>query len=124
MLKDYEKDISERPYKIYWHGKFLRSFIYKEDYDSCIKFFKGFLIEITGTYKGEKMFLEEIKEMELEALEKRQEELIEELREVEQEIELFEEDYRPDLEVKRSSIKAELKKVEKELNKRNNSHED
>ena len=57
MLKNYELNIPERPYKIYWHGKFLRSFIHKEDFDSCIKFFKGFLIEITGTYEGESICL-------------------------------------------------------------------
>ena len=63
-----------------------------------------------------------LEDMELEALENRQAELLDELREVEQELENYEEDYMPDLEVNRSSIKAELRKVEKEINKRNNHY--
>lgn len=52
MVKEWELDIPEREYKIYWHGKFLRSFDKEDDFKKCIKFFKGFLINITGTYKG------------------------------------------------------------------------
>ena len=47
MKKDYELEISSRPYRIYWHKRFLRSYNNIEDYEKGIKFFKGFLINIS-----------------------------------------------------------------------------
>lgn len=52
MIKDYELDIPERPYKIYWHGKFLRSYDVYDDFKRGLRFFRGFLIDITFE-KGE-----------------------------------------------------------------------
>lgn len=47
LIKDYDKDIPERPFKIYWHGKFLRSYSCENEFKQGLKFFSGFLIEIT-----------------------------------------------------------------------------
>lgn len=52
MIKDYELDIPERPYKIYWHGKFLRSYDNYDSFEIGLKFFSGFLINVTFE-KGE-----------------------------------------------------------------------
>ena len=51
-MKEYELDIPEREYKIYWHSKFLRSYTVEDDFKAGLKFFNLFLICITGTYKG------------------------------------------------------------------------
>lgn len=66
------------------------------------------------------MFIEEIKELELEALEERQRELLEELQEVNNELDLYEEDYRPDLEDQKETLTNHLRLIKKEIDKRNN----
>jgi hypothetical protein len=66
------------------------------------------------------MFIEEIKELELEALEERQKELLDELQEVNNELELYEEDYRPDLEDQKETLTNHLRLIKKEIDKRNN----
>lgn len=65
------------------------------------------------------MFMEEIKELELEALEERQRELLEELQEVNDELELYEEDYMPDLEDRKETLTNHLRLIGKEIDKRN-----
>ena len=65
------------------------------------------------------MFIEEIKELELEALEERQKELLEELQEVNDELELYEEDYMPDLEDRKETLTNHLRLIGKEIDKRN-----
>ena len=65
------------------------------------------------------MFIEEIKELELEALEERQRELLEELQEVNDELELYEEDYMPDLEDRKETLTNHLRLIGKEIDKRN-----
>ena len=52
LIKPYELDIPERPFKIYWHNKFLRSYDNRADFEAGVKFFNCFLIEIT-TKEGE-----------------------------------------------------------------------
>lgn len=47
MIKEYELNIAERPFKIFWHGKFLRSYTNETEFKQGLKFFSGFLIEIT-----------------------------------------------------------------------------
>jgi len=47
FLKDFEQDIPERPFKIYWHGRFLRSYKDAEEFRNSVAFFNLFLIEIT-----------------------------------------------------------------------------
>jgi hypothetical protein len=66
------------------------------------------------------MFIEELKELELEALEERQKELLDELQEVNNELELYEEDYRPDLEDQKETLTNHLRLIKKEIDKRNN----
>jgi len=46
IIKDYELEILERPYHVYWHGKFLRSYITKDACLTAVKFFNSFLIAI------------------------------------------------------------------------------
>lgn len=65
------------------------------------------------------MFIEEIKELELEALEERQKELLDELQEVNNELELYEEDYMPDLEDRKETLTNHLRLIGKEIDKRN-----
>lgn len=60
MYKDYELNIPERPYKIFWHGKFLRSYDNKNDFDMGVKFFSGFLIEITTKIEDNDMIDKEL----------------------------------------------------------------
>lgn len=52
LIKDYELEVPERPFKIYWHGKFLRSYDRRDDFERGVQFFNGFLIDIT-TKEGE-----------------------------------------------------------------------
>ena len=59
----------------------------------------------------------ELDDLTIDALEKRQEEILNELREVQDEIDLYEEDYRPDLEDQKELLSKELKKINKKLNK-------
>lgn len=47
FIKEYEKEVPERPYRIHWHGNFLRSYDNVDDFKAGIKFFSGFLIAIT-----------------------------------------------------------------------------
>lgn len=47
MIKDYELNIPERPFKIFWHGRFLRSHTDENEFKNGLKFFSGFLVEIT-----------------------------------------------------------------------------
>lgn len=58
----------------------------------------------------------ELNDLTQDALEKRQEEILNELREVQDELDLYEEDYRPDLEDQKESLIKELKKINKKLN--------
>lgn len=53
FTKNYEKEIPERPYRIHWHGHFLRSYDNINDFHAGIKFFNAFLIEITHFKVGE-----------------------------------------------------------------------
>lgn len=46
--KDYELEIPERPYRIYWHGKFLRSYDNLTDLNKGLDFFKSMLICVTA----------------------------------------------------------------------------
>lgn len=50
MIKEYELNIAEREYKIYWHGRFLRSYDNDTDFKLGLIFFRQFLICITGEY--------------------------------------------------------------------------
>lgn len=47
IINDYEQEIPSRPHRIHWHGKFLRSYSDEEAFEQGIKFFSGFLIDIT-----------------------------------------------------------------------------
>lgn len=47
FIKPEEMDVQERPFKIYWHNRFLRSYITCEDLENGLKFFNQFLIAIT-----------------------------------------------------------------------------
>lgn len=54
-MKEYEREINSRPYRIYWHNKFLRSYETQEDMENGLLFFNKFLISITHkliTQKG------------------------------------------------------------------------
>lgn len=57
----------------------------------------------------------ELSDLTQDALEKRQEEILNELREVQDELDLYEEDYRPDLEDQKESLFKELKKINKKI---------
>lgn len=46
LVKDYELEIPERPYRLFWHNRFLRSFDNKNDLKNCFLFFKRFLVNI------------------------------------------------------------------------------
>lgn len=48
FIKEYEKEIPSRPYRIYWHGRFLRSYVSLVDFKNGVKFYTGFLIAISG----------------------------------------------------------------------------
>lgn len=47
IIKDYEQEIESRPYRIYWHNKFLRSYETKEELEKGLLFFNKFLVSIT-----------------------------------------------------------------------------
>ena len=57
MIKEDELDTPEREYKIHWHGRFLRSYTTAAEFRSGLRFFRGFLICITGEYRGESIGL-------------------------------------------------------------------
>lgn len=57
MIKEDELDTPEREYKIHWHSRFLRSYTTAAEFRSGLRFFRGFLICITGEYRGESIGL-------------------------------------------------------------------
>jgi hypothetical protein len=44
FLKPYEMEVTERPYHIFWHGVFLRSYADKEEFDKNLLWYKSFLL--------------------------------------------------------------------------------
>ena len=47
MVKEFEKEIESRPFRIYWHNKFLRSYETEKEMNDGLNFFNKFLISIT-----------------------------------------------------------------------------
>lgn len=75
------------------------------------------ITDITYVFEMEKKV--EPVDLEQDALEKRQEELYDQLRQVKEEIDLYEEDYRPELEDQKEYLEKEIKKINKEIDRRN-----
>jgi len=46
IIKDYELETLDRPHHVYWHGRFLRSYLTKDECLTAVKFFSSFLLDI------------------------------------------------------------------------------
>lgn len=42
----YNTEVPSRPFRIHWHGKFLRSYTTRQELEQGLKFFKSFLLNI------------------------------------------------------------------------------
>jgi hypothetical protein len=47
FAKPEELETSDRPFRVHWHGRFLRSWKTMEELKDSLNFFNSFLIEIT-----------------------------------------------------------------------------